>query len=72
SNMPAFAWMKDTPVMDTVGKDVEAKMKAMRIVGVPYTDEEIMGARKMLEGKTEEDALVAYLQGLGTALSNFK
>lgn len=72
SNMPAFAWMKDTPVMDTVGRDVEGKMRAMRVVGVPYTDEEIMGARKMLEGKTEEDALVAYLQGLGTALSNFK
>jgi cytochrome c oxidase cbb3-type subunit 2 len=38
-------------------------MKALRKVGVPYTDEEIQGARKALEGKTELDALMAYLQG---------
>ena len=64
SNMPAFPWL-DRPAKSD---DIEAKMKALRKVGVPYTDEEIQGARKALEGKTELDALVAYLQGLGTAL----
>jgi cytochrome c oxidase cbb3-type subunit 2 len=43
-------------------------MKALRKVGVPYTDADIAGARAALEGKTELDAMVAYLQGLGTAL----
>jgi cytochrome c oxidase cbb3-type subunit 2 len=41
-------------------------MTALRRVGVPYTDEEIANASKELEGKTEADALIAYLQGLGT------
>ena len=43
-------------------------MRALRMIGVPYSDEEIAGAKKQLEGKTEMDALIAYLQGLGTAL----
>ena len=47
---------------------IDAKMKALRSVGVPYTDAEIDGAKKAIEGKTELDALVAYLQGMGTAL----
>ncbi len=68
SNMPAFPWL-DRPAK---ADDVEAKMQALRKVGVPYTDEEIAGAKKALEGKTELDALVAYLQGLGTVLSNVK
>ncbi|MCE1186990.1 MAG: cytochrome-c oxidase, cbb3-type subunit II [Rhodocyclales bacterium] len=72
SNMPAFPWLEKTAAAQTVGKDIEAKMRALRMVGVPYTDEEIAGAKQALEGKTEEDVLVAYLQGLGTALSNFK
>ncbi|MGB4467779.1 MAG: cytochrome-c oxidase, cbb3-type subunit II [Azovibrio sp.] len=72
SNMPAFSWLEKTAAAQTVGKDIEAKMLALRKVGVPYTDAEIAGARQALEGKTEEDVLVAYLQGLGTALSNFK
>jgi cytochrome c oxidase cbb3-type subunit 2 len=41
-------------------------MTALRKIGVPYTDEEIAGAAAAVEGKTELDALVAYLQGLGT------
>jgi len=72
SNMPAYFWLQKTPAVQTVGKDIEAKMKALKLVGVPYTDEDIAGAKQALDGKTEEDALIAYLQGLGTTLSNFK
>ena len=43
-------------------------MDALRKVGVPYKDDEVAGAGKLIEGKTELDALVAYLQGLGLAL----
>ncbi|MDT3734905.1 MAG: cytochrome-c oxidase, cbb3-type subunit II [Denitratisoma sp.] len=64
SNMPPYAFL-DRPAKS---EDIEAKMRALRMVGVPYTDEEIAGAKKALEGKTEMDALIAYLQGLGTAL----
>jgi len=64
SNMPAYYWL-DRPVnADSIG----ARMKALRTVGVPYSDEEIAGAEKALEGKTELDVLIAYLQGMGTAL----
>lgn len=72
SNMPAFAWLEKTVALDTVGADIAAKMTALRKIGVPYTDEEIAGAKQALEGKTEEDVLVAYLQELGTALKNTK
>jgi cytochrome c oxidase cbb3-type subunit 2 len=65
SNMPAFSWLDRPAKID----DIEAKMTALRRVGVPYSDEEIKGARKALEGKTELDTLVAYLQGMGTALN---
>lgn len=66
SNMPAFFWL-DRPVKSD---DIEAKMRALRTVGVPYTDAEIAGAREQLKGKTELDALIAYLQGLGTLIKN--
>jgi len=52
--------------------DIEDKMTTLRKLGVPYSDEEIKGARKALEGKTELDAVIAYLQGLGTALKSGK
>jgi len=68
SNMPAYYWL----VRPLAADDIEAKMEALRRVGVPYTDEEIKGAREQLDGKTEVDALVAYLQGLGTALKPVK
>jgi cytochrome c oxidase cbb3-type subunit II len=68
SNMPAFAWL-ERPVSSS---DVEAKMKGLRAVGVPYTDQEIAGAKKELEGKTEMEAVIAYLQGLGTVLKDVK
>ena len=65
SNMPSFPWLFDN-VLD--GKQTAAKMKALRKVGVPYTDEDIAGAKEAVEGVTEIDALVAYLQKLGVLL----
>ncbi|WP_269495084.1 cytochrome-c oxidase, cbb3-type subunit II [Castellaniella sp. S9] len=62
SNMPAYPWLQRNSVE---GVDVQARMRALRTLGVPYTDEEIAAAPEQLEGKTEEDAIVAYLQGLG-------
>ena len=67
SNMPGYPWMARVPAN---AEDVEAKMRALRTVGVPYTDAEIADAREQLKGKTEMDALIAYLQVLGTALKN--
>lgn len=65
SNMPAYYWL-DRPLKDPyIGK----KMQMLRVVGVPYSDQEIAEAPKALDGKTELDAVVAYLQGLGLALS---
>lgn len=65
SNMPAFPWLFDKELSgDNTGK----KMAALRAVGVPYTDEDIAGAKAAVEGKKEIDALVAYLQQLGTLL----
>jgi cytochrome c oxidase cbb3-type subunit 2 len=62
SNMPAFPWLaKNT--LD--GATVQAHMRAIQRLGDPYTDADIAGAPAAVEGKTELDALVAYLQGLG-------
>jgi cytochrome c oxidase cbb3-type subunit 2 len=69
SNMPAYPWLSKASVESG---DIEAKMRALRMVGVPYTDEQIGKAKEELAGKTEQDALVAYLQGLGTALKNVR
>ncbi len=67
SIMPGYPWLANTAAdADTIA----AKMTALRKVGVPYTDAEIAAAPEALKGKTEQDALVAYLQGLGTVLSN--
>jgi len=67
SKMPSYPWL----VEDTLdGKDTAAKMKALSTVGVPYTEEDIATAGNAVKGKTEMDALVAYLQVLGTALHN--
>jgi cytochrome c oxidase cbb3-type subunit 2 len=65
SNMPAYPWLAKTPAGSD---DIEAKLKVLRALGHPYSDGDITGARKELTGKTEQDALIAYLQGLGTAL----
>ena len=69
SNMPGYPWLARTPAS---AGDVEARMRALRRLGVPYTDGEIASARKALQGKTEADALIAYLQGLGTAVRRSK
>jgi len=69
SNMPAFGWLAKNPA-DATG--VPDKMRALRKVGVPYTDEEIAGASKLVEGKTEMDVLIAYLQGMGIELKGAK
>ena len=65
SNMPAYAWF-NTNMLDP--KDIPPRMKALRMLGVPYTDDQIAAGPKELEGKSEMDAMVAYLQVLGLAL----
>jgi cytochrome c oxidase cbb3-type subunit 2 len=70
SNMPAYPHLMTTKASATVGSDVDAKMVALRRVGVPYTDEDIAGAKDAIGDKTEMEVLVAYLQGLGTLLPN--
>ena len=69
SNMPGYPWLAKTAARSD---DMETKMRALRSVGVPYTNADIADARKQLAGKTEQDALVAYLQVLGTALKKVK
>jgi cytochrome c oxidase cbb3-type subunit 2 len=69
SNMPAYAWLNAASVEAI---DVAARMKALRKVGVPYEDAAIDAASQSLKGKTEMDALVAYLQGLGVQLRNVR
>ena len=65
SVMPNYPWLDDA-IVD--GKGMEKRLKAMRVLGVPYTDEDIQGAAASVEGKTEMDAMVAYLQVLGTMI----
>lgn len=67
SNMPGFPWLEKN-LADADG--VAAKMKTLRTLGVPYTDEEIANAKSEVEGKSEMDAMIAYLQGLGLAIKN--
>jgi cytochrome c oxidase cbb3-type subunit 2 len=63
SNMPAYPWL-ERAVVDP--DDMAPKLKALRMVGVPYTDDDIAKAGDAVKGKTELEALIAYLQGLGT------
>ena len=65
SIMPGYPWL-ETAELD--GSDIQAKMETLRTLGVPYTDAQIEAAPQQLEGKTEMDAIIAYLQGLGTAI----
>jgi cytochrome c oxidase cbb3-type subunit 2 len=65
SNMPAYPWLEKR----TVNADVmPARMTALRTLGAPYTDEEITGSVEAVKGKTEMEAVIAYLQGLGGAV----
>lgn len=65
SNMPAFPWLNEN-VLD--GAETASKMRALRTLGVPYNDEQIANAEAAVKGKTEMEALIAYLQGLGTVI----
>ena len=67
SKMPAYPWLVEN-TLD--GRHTADKMRALRAVGVPYSDDDIASAREQVQGKTEMDALVAYLQVLGTSLQN--
>lgn len=69
SNMPAYKWLADTPVDAAV---LPAKLRALRTLGVPYTEEDIAKSAESVKGKTEMDALIAYLQNLGTVLRNVR
>ncbi len=66
SNMPAYPWLANAMVD---GELTARKLRALQILGDPYTDEDIAGAAAAVADKTELDALVAYLQNLGTARS---
>ncbi len=66
SNMPAYPWLFDN---ELDGRHTARKMRALRTLGVPYTDEDIEGAAEAVQGVTEVDALVAYLQQLGTVIT---
>ncbi len=67
SKMPSYPWLVEN-TLD--GRDTAKKMTALRTLGVPYTDEDIASAKDAVKDKTEMDAMVAYLQVLGTALTN--
>jgi len=64
SNMPGYPWLQKTAIF---ADEMPARMRALRRVGVPYSDEDINGASDAIRGKTELDALIAYLQSLGLA-----
>jgi len=65
SIMPGYPWLEETPLDAT---HIQKKMSALRTLGHPYTDKDINSAPNALKGKTEMDALITYLQGLGTTL----
>jgi cytochrome c oxidase cbb3-type subunit 2 len=69
SNMPGFPWLSTAEIDASV---TPRKMTALRKVGVPYTDEQIAAASGEVAGKTEMEALIAYLQGLGIESKNWK
>ncbi len=65
SIMPGYPWLETTMVDDA---SIKKKMQVLRSLGLPYTDEQIETAQQAVEGKTELEAMIAYLQGLGTAV----
>jgi cytochrome c oxidase cbb3-type subunit 2 len=65
SNMPAYAWL-DRATID--GEQLAANMRALRRLGVPYSDEEVAKAPADVKGRTEMEATIAYLQSLGLAV----
>jgi cytochrome c oxidase cbb3-type subunit II len=67
SNMPGYPWLAKAPADAAT---VEAKMRTMRTLGVPYTDADVAGAQAAVRNRTELDALIAYLQNLGLTMKN--
>ena len=67
SNMPGYPWLSKPPADAAT---IQAKMKTLRTLGLPYTDEEIANSPAALKDKTEQDALIAYLQGMGILMRN--
>ncbi len=67
SKMPAYPWLVENHLD---GQDTAKKLQVLRTLGVPYSDADIAGAREAVKGKSEMDALVAYLQGLGTLIKS--
>ncbi|VXB93374.1 cytochrome-c oxidase, cbb3-type subunit II [Massilia sp. 9I] len=65
SNMPGYPWLAKAKLNPA---EIMPKMRAMRRIGVPYSEAEIAAAPEEVSGKTEQDALIAYLQGLGTQI----
>jgi cytochrome c oxidase cbb3-type subunit II len=64
SNMPNYPWLENAQID---GEDIQARMRVLQMLGDPYSDEEIDAAASAVVGRTELDAIVAYLQGLGAA-----
>jgi cytochrome c oxidase cbb3-type subunit 2 len=65
SIMPGYPWLEETPAD---ARHIGRKLEVLRTLGAPYTDAQITNAAAELEGKTEMDAIIAYLQGMGTAI----
>jgi cytochrome c oxidase cbb3-type subunit 2 len=65
SIMPGYPWLARTPAD---ASHIQNKLKVLRLLGAPYSDEDIANAPQALEGKTELDAMIAYLQGMGTSI----
>lgn len=65
SIMPGYPWLETTPAD---ASHIQRKLEVLRMLGAPYSDEDIANAPQALEGKTEMDAMIAYLQGMGTAI----
>ena len=63
--MPGYPWLAENKLD---GADIAKKMEVNRMLGMPYTDEDIAGAEAAVKGKTEMEALISYLQQLGTHL----
>jgi cytochrome c oxidase cbb3-type subunit II len=67
SNMPRYPWLEQTALDDS---DIQTRMRVLRSLGVPYSDEQIAKAPEAVRGHSEVEALIAYLQGLGIELRN--
>jgi cytochrome c oxidase cbb3-type subunit 2 len=67
--MPAYAFLASTPLETD---DLPSRMRVLRTLGAPYSDEDIATASTTVKGSTEMDAMIAYLQGLGTVLRNVR